>query len=211
MSKAEITNCMLTPGVIAIMRSKSPSDLPSICESLYAGGICAVEITMTTPGAIASLVSLPERIRENLAVGVGTVLSVGDAREAIDAGAQFLVTPVLRLDVVAFCRSLEVPIVCGAFTPTEAQSAHEAGADFIKIFPADCGGPSYIKSILAPLPHLRIIPTGGVTLETCRSFLDAGCVALGVGSNLVSNEILGGQDWMSLTERAKAFVDAARR
>ncbi len=202
---------MLDPGVIAIVRSKSVVDFGSVCEALYGGGIRAVEMTLTTPGAIEANHSVPERLRAKIAIGMGTVLGVHDANAAMDAGFQFVVTPVVRLDVVALCRSRDVPVVCGALTPTEAQIAYESGSDFIKIFPAEGGGPAYIKSMMGPLPHLRIIPTGGVTLDTCRAFLDAGCVALGAGGGLVSKEILDRQDWHGLTERARAFVAAARR
>ncbi|MCB8933265.1 MAG: bifunctional 4-hydroxy-2-oxoglutarate aldolase/2-dehydro-3-deoxy-phosphogluconate aldolase [Chthonomonadaceae bacterium] len=211
MTREEILDRIHHPGIVAIVRSKSPVAFAPLCEALDAGGIRAIEVTMTTPGALEAIHSVPERLRDRIAFGMGTVLGVEDARNALAAGYQFMVTPVMRLDVVAFCRERDVPVACGAFTPTEAQLAYEAGADAIKIFPAEVGGPSYIKSILGPLPHLKIIPTGGVSLETCKAFLDVGCVALGAGGSLVSEAILAQGDWEELTRRARAFVEACRR
>lgn len=208
MTKQGATDLLLNPGIIAIVRARSSAALSDVAEALYAGGVRAIEATMTTPGAIESVRSLSPEIKSKMAVGVGTVLTVEAAQDAIDAGAAFIVTPVVRLDVVAVCVERGVPVACGAFTPTEALAAHEAGADFVKIFPAEVGGPAYIKSLLAPLPFLRIIPTGGVTPETCGAFLSAGCVALGAGSKLVSDDILESRDWDRLTERARQFVAA---
>jgi len=141
-------------------------------------------------------------------------LDVSGCRAAIEAGAEFVVTPVCRPELVDIAHAAGRPIMLGAFSPTEAQTGHEAGADFIKIFPADMLGPTYVKALRAPLPHLRIIPTGGVELENVPDFVQAGCAALGVGSALVSSRILQVADWQGLTEKAKAFVraiDAARR
>ncbi|HVT13184.1 MAG TPA: bifunctional 4-hydroxy-2-oxoglutarate aldolase/2-dehydro-3-deoxy-phosphogluconate aldolase [Fimbriimonadaceae bacterium] len=210
MNKEETIARLLDPGIIAIVRARSPASLSDVAEALYAGGVRAIEATMTTPGALDSIRSLPRETRAKMAVGVGTALRADDAHHAVDAGAAFVVTPVLRLDVVAACREMGVPVACGAFTPTEALAAHEAGADFVKIFPAEICGPAYIKAILAPLPMLRIIPTGGVSPETCGPFLKAGCVALGAGSRLVSDDILESRDWEKLTERARQFVEAAQ-
>ena len=141
-------------------------------------------------------------------MGVGTVLDTETCRAAILAGAQFVVTPVCRPEIIQMSRRYDKPVVCGAYTPTEALTAHEAGADFIKLFPADGLGPKYIQNLLAPLPMLRIIPTGGVTVENAGDFLRAGCVALGVGSSLIAKEFVAKKDWAALTARARAFVDA---
>ena len=143
-------------------------------------------------------------------MGVGTVLSEETCVSAILAGAQFVVTPVTKLEIIHASHRYHRPVVSGAYTPTECFAAHEAGADFVKLFPAEGLGPSYIKSIRAPLPMLRIIPTGGVTPETAAGFLEAGCVALGAGSSLVSREILEKRDWAELTARARKFVEAIR-
>ena len=131
-------------------------------------------------------------------------------RDAIEAGAEFVVSPITRLEIIAVAHAAEKPVIIGAYTPTEAQAAHEAGADFIKIFPADKLGPSYIKALRAPLPHLKIVPTGGVDLNTSADFLNAGCAALGVGGSLLTADILKTNNWPELTRLAKAFVAIAQ-
>ena len=143
-------------------------------------------------------------------IGIGTVLDKATCSAAIEAGAEFVVTPICRPELVPIAISAGRPIMLGAYTPTEAQLAYEAGADFIKIFPADTLGPGYIKGIRAPLPHLRIVPTGGIDVKNVAEFLKAGCAALGVGSSLVSAKILQENNWSELTKRAKEFVEAAR-
>jgi 2-dehydro-3-deoxyphosphogluconate aldolase/(4S)-4-hydroxy-2-oxoglutarate aldolase len=208
MTKSEIIAKLLDPGILAVIRANGPQQLPPIGEALVAGGVIGIEITMTTPHAIEGLAATVKAIGSRGLVGMGTVLDPETCREALLAGAQFIVTPVTRPEVVEVCNRYGIPVACGAYTPTEALTAHEAGADFIKIFPADQLGPTYIKNLLAPLPMLRIIPTGGVTTHTVGDFLRAGCVALGVGSSLVSKEILQKEDWPALTARAAAFVQA---
>jgi 2-dehydro-3-deoxyphosphogluconate aldolase/(4S)-4-hydroxy-2-oxoglutarate aldolase len=136
---------------------------------------------------------------------------VATCQSALDAGAEFVVSPILRPELVPIAHAAGRPIMLGAYTPTEAQRAHEAGADFIKIFPADSLGPAYLKAIRAPLPHLRVVPTGGVDLNTAADFLKAGCAALGVGSSLVSAQILREANWPELTRLARAFVALAWR
>jgi 2-dehydro-3-deoxyphosphogluconate aldolase/(4S)-4-hydroxy-2-oxoglutarate aldolase len=150
------------------------------------------------------------RFGSKLLMGVGSVLDPETCRAAILAGAEFVVTPVTKPDVIRLANRYGKPIAVGAFTPTEALTAHESGADFIKLFPAEFAGPAYIKSILAPLPMLQIIPTGGVTPKTAADFLSAGCVALGAGSALVSKEMLTRRDWAGLKARAGEFVNAVR-
>jgi 2-dehydro-3-deoxyphosphogluconate aldolase / (4S)-4-hydroxy-2-oxoglutarate aldolase len=143
-------------------------------------------------------------------LGVGTVLDGATALAAISAGAEFVVSPVTRKEIVEAAHALDRPVMLGAYTPTEAQTAHEAGADFIKIFPADTLGPAYIKALRAPLPHLQIVPTGGVDLKTIGPFLKAGCVAVGAGSSLVPAEALKNEDWPEIARLARAFVGAAK-
>jgi 2-dehydro-3-deoxyphosphogluconate aldolase/(4S)-4-hydroxy-2-oxoglutarate aldolase len=142
---------------------------------------------------------------------VGTVLDVATCRAAIEAGAEFVVSPILRRELVEVAHASDRPIMLGAYTPTEAQLAYEAASDFIKIFPADMLGPPYIKALRAPLPHLRIVPTGGVDLHTAAEFLKAGCAALGVGSALVSTQILCDANWSELTRLAREFVTVAQK
>jgi len=209
-SKSEIISKLTNPGIIAVIRARNAEQVPAVCEALLAGGVTALEITMSTPNAIAAIRNACARFDERALVGVGTVLDADTCRAALAAGAQFVVTPILRPELVAIAHAADRPIMLGAYSPTEAQLAHEAGADFIKIFPADGLGPSYIKALRAPLPHLRLVPTGGVDVNNVAEFLKAGCAALGVGSLLVSAKILENSDWPELTRRAAAFVQAAR-
>jgi 2-dehydro-3-deoxyphosphogluconate aldolase/(4S)-4-hydroxy-2-oxoglutarate aldolase len=143
-------------------------------------------------------------------LGAGTVLNAAQCEAALDAGAQFVVSPITKLEIITAAHARSKPVMIGAYTPTEAQLAHEAGADFIKIFPADKLGPGYIKNLRAPLPHLRVVPTGGVDLQTAPEFLKAGCAALGVGSSLLSAEILRTKNWAELTRLAGEFVRVVR-
>ena len=209
--KPDIISLLTNPGIIAIVRAQKPAQVLPLFEALIAGGIRAIEITMTTPNALAAIREARAKIGERALIGVGTVLDADTCRAAIEAGAEFVVTPICRTELVPLAHAAGCPIMLGAYTPTEAQLAHEAGADFIKIFPADTLGPGYIKALRAPLPHLRIVPTGGVDLHNVADFLKAGCAALGVGSSLVSAKILQEADWPELTRRAAAFVNAARQ
>lgn len=208
-SKSEVVSLLTEPGIIAVVRAKNPEQVIPLSEALLAGGVHAIEITMTTPHAIEAIRDAREKLGERALVGVGTVLNADTCRAALSAGAEFVVTPICRTELVPIAHGADRPIMLGAYTPTEAQAAHEAGADFIKIFPADTLGPGYVKAIRAPLPHLRIVPTGGVEIDNAAAFLKAGCAALGVGSSLVSAKILQEGDWPELTRRAQAFVSAA--
>jgi 2-dehydro-3-deoxyphosphogluconate aldolase/(4S)-4-hydroxy-2-oxoglutarate aldolase len=208
-TKAEIISRLVKPGIIAVVRAQKAEQVPPLCEALLAGGVLAIEITMTTPNALAAIRDARTRFGERSLIGVGTVLDAKTCQAAIDAGAEFVVTPICRIELVKLAQAADRPIMLGAYTPTEAQLAHEAGADFVKIFPADTLGPGFIRSLRAPLPHLRIVPTGGVDVGNVAEFLKAGCAALGVGSSLVSTKILADADWPELTRRAKEFVKAA--
>ncbi|MGD0261448.1 MAG: bifunctional 4-hydroxy-2-oxoglutarate aldolase/2-dehydro-3-deoxy-phosphogluconate aldolase [Verrucomicrobiota bacterium] len=210
-TKSDIISLLTDPGIIAVVRAQQPAQVLPLFEALIAGGVRAIEITMTTPNALAAIREAREKIGERALIGVGTVLEADTCRAAIAAGAEFVVTPICRTELVAIAHAAGCPIMLGAYTPTEAQLAHEVGADFIKLFPADSLGTRYIKALRAPLPHLRIVPTGGVDVQNVAEFLKAGCVALGVGSSLVSAKILQEADWPELTRRACAFVSAARQ
>ena len=210
MTKADLVRRLTDPGIIAVVRAQKEEQVLPLSEALLAGGVIAIEITMTTPNAIAAIRAARAQLGHRAVVGVGTVLDAGTCRSALEAGAQFVVSPVCRPEFVALAHAADRPIMLGAYTPTEAQTAHEAGADFIKIFPADSLGPAYIKALRAPLPHLRIVPTGGVEVNNVADFLKAGCVALGAGSSLVSAKLLQEADWAELTRRAAQFVAAAR-
>jgi 2-dehydro-3-deoxyphosphogluconate aldolase/(4S)-4-hydroxy-2-oxoglutarate aldolase len=209
--KSEIISRLVNPGIIAVVRAQAAEQVLPLSEALIAGGVIAIEITMTTPNAISAIGDARQKIGERALIGVGTVLDAETCRAAISAGAQFVVTPICRPEFVPIAHAADRPIMLGAYTPTEAQLAYEAGADFIKIFPADNLGPGYIKALRAPLPHLRIVPTGGVDVGNVADFLKAGCVAVGVGSSLVSAKILQEANWAELTRRAAEFVHAARQ
>jgi 2-dehydro-3-deoxyphosphogluconate aldolase/(4S)-4-hydroxy-2-oxoglutarate aldolase len=209
-SKNEIIARLLDPGIIAVVRGKSAEQIPALTEALLAGGVIAIEITMTTPNAVAAIREVSQKFGARALIGVGTVLDARTCTEAIAAGAEFVVSPIVRPEIVMAAQAAHKPVMLGAYTPTEAQTAYEAGADFIKIFPADGLGVNYIKALHAPLPHLRIVPTGGVHLHNVAEFLKAGCCALGVGSSLVSAEILRDSNWPMLTKLASEFVAAAK-
>ncbi|MCX6968300.1 MAG: bifunctional 4-hydroxy-2-oxoglutarate aldolase/2-dehydro-3-deoxy-phosphogluconate aldolase [Verrucomicrobia bacterium] len=211
MNKTEILDRIVNPGIVAIIRADSSDQLLCAAEALYEGGVTGMEVTMTTPNALQVINDVAKRFGKKILIGVGSVLDSETCRAAILAGAEFVVTPTTRPEVIKMCNRYGMPIASGAYTPTEALTAYEAGADFVKIFPADQLGPQYIKNILAPMPQLQIIPTGGVTIATTEAFIKAGSVALGVGGSLVSKEILKAQDWKKLTETAAAFVEAINK
>lgn len=196
--------------IIAVVRAPRRDLVVPLSEALVAGGVVAIEITTTTPDAFNAIRDVRAALGDRAMVGVGTVLQNITCRGALDAGAEFVVSPILRGSMVPLCHAAEVPVMLGAYTPTECQLAYEAGTDFVKLFPADTLGPAFVHAVRAPLPHLRIVPTGGVDLGNAGDFLRAGCAALGVGSSLVSGEILREQNWPELTRRAAAFMSAVR-
>jgi len=210
MTKTEIIQGILNPGIVAVIRADSSDQLISLAQALVEGGVTTVEITMTTPGALQVISDVAKKFGDRILLGVGSVLDSETCRAAILAGAEFVVTPVTKVDVIRLCNRYGKPIASGAYSPTEAILGYESGADFIKIFPADQLGPNYIRNILAPMPMLQIIPTGGVTVETAASFINAGCVALAAGSSLVNKEALKNKDWTTITATAAAFVKAIK-
>ena len=179
--KSTIIQRLLDPGVIAILRADSSDQLVAVTEALAEGGITAVEVTMTTPNALQMITEVTARYRGKILMGVGTVLDPETCRAAILAGAEFVVTPVTKPEVIRLCNRYGKPIINGAYTPTECLLGYESGADFIKLFPAEQLGPGYVRSLLAPLPMLQILPTGGITPELAGDYLRAGCVGVGVG------------------------------
>lgn len=201
---------VMDAALIAVIRAPRREGIVPLCEALVAGGITALEITTSTPDTFNAIRDVRSALGERAMVGVGTVLQNITCRSALDAGAEFVVSPVLRESMVPLCHAAEVPVMLGAYTPTECQLAYEAGSDFVKLFPAEGLGPGYVRSLRAPLPHLRLVPTGGVDLRNAAEFLEAGCAALGIGSSLVSGDLIRHADWAELTRRAAAFVDAIR-
>jgi 2-dehydro-3-deoxyphosphogluconate aldolase / (4S)-4-hydroxy-2-oxoglutarate aldolase len=209
-SRSDICARIMAAGLVAIIRTPTRELVLPVCEAIIQGGLPVVEVTLTVPDALAALQDMSEKFGKRALVGAGTILNAQQCHAAIDAGAEFIVTPITKLEIIEAAHAHNKPVMLGAYTPTEAQLAHEASADFIKIFPADKLGPSYIKNIRAPLPHLRLVPTGGVDLQTAPEFLKAGCAALGVGSSLVSAEILKTKNWAELTRMTSEFVRVVR-
>ncbi len=211
MKKMDLLRRLTDPGVIAILRTDNADKLLDAIHALVAGGIHAIEVTMTTPAALRVVGQARSTLGDKIVMGVGSVLDGETARQAMLEGAQFVVTPVVRPAVIEICNRYGVPVATGAMTPTEALTAHELGSDFVKIFPAEQFGPPYIKAILAPLPMLQLIPTGGVTPQNLPDYFKAGCAAVGAGSTLLTKDILTAADWNQLSARAAEFAAAARR
>ena len=201
-----MTEPWLASGVIAVVRLPESAGLRSVAAALVAGGVSAVEITLTTPGAIEAITELASH-GGGAVVGAGTVLDEKAARNVIAAGARFVVSPTLDRGVVRYCRDQGVPCLPGAFTPTELLEAWRAGAELVKLFPASALGPRYLREVLAPLPFLRVVPSGGVSLENAAEWIRAGAAAVSVGSAIVNGTLVRDQSWGELTARARALVD----
>ena len=199
-------------GLIPVLRAPNAAQAHAIVKAMIAGGVTVVEVTMTVPGAIDVLKELKKEYGVKLLLGSGTVTTAAQAEATIEAGAEFVVSPSFHAAVVAKTRELGKVSIPGALTPTEVITAWNAGADYVKIFPCSAmGGASYLKSLLAPFPHLKLIPTGGVTLQTAESFLQAGARALGVGSDLVNLAAIDAGTPESITETARAYLDVLAR
>jgi len=197
----------LASGVIAVVRLPRAADFRALAGALVAGGVSVVEITLTTPGALAGVRDLTAQDVPGAVVGAGTVLDERSARDVIAAGARFVVSPTLDHAVVRCCREANVPCMPGALTPRELLEASRAGASHIKLFPASLVGPRYIREVLAPLPFLRLVPSGGVSLDNAGDWIRAGAIAVSVGSALVSPSLVAEQAWDRLTAQARALID----
>jgi 2-dehydro-3-deoxyphosphogluconate aldolase/(4S)-4-hydroxy-2-oxoglutarate aldolase len=198
-------------GVVAIMRTQSSDQLLRAADAIREGGVQAIEVTMTTPGALQVIEQAASKYDQDVMFGAGTVLDAESARAAILAGAQFVVAPTLNRDLIALCRRYSIPSMPGAYTPTEALTAWECGADMVKIFPSSVGGPAFIKALKAPLPQVELVPVGGVGLDNTADFIRAGAAAVGVGSSLINQKLLDAGDFAALTERARGFIQAVAR
>ena len=199
-------------GLIPVLRAKSASQAHAVVRAMMEGGVKVVEVTMTVPGAIDLLRDLKHEYGSDLLLGSGTVTTPEEAAATIAAGAEFVVSPSLHPDVIAVTREQGKVSIPGALTPTEVITAWRAGADYVKIFPCSAmGGASYLKSLLAPFPHLMLIPTGGVTLQTAESFLNAGARALGVGSDLVNLQAIDNGTPEAITRTARAYLEILQR
>ncbi len=202
-----ITDC----GVVAIVRVSSAREAVDVCLAIARGGVRPIEVTMTVPGAIDAIREFKSAVKEEVLIGAGTVLDPETARACILAGAEFIVSPTLNLEVIKVCRRYSKIIIPGTFTPTEILTAWEAGADIVKVFPASVGGPGYLKDIMGPLPQVKLVPTGGVNLETTPEFIKAGAVAVAAGSSLVNKKAVSEQNWDAITETAQKFVAAVKQ
>jgi 2-dehydro-3-deoxyphosphogluconate aldolase/(4S)-4-hydroxy-2-oxoglutarate aldolase len=194
--------------IVAIVRLDDYSRAIEVAQALLAGGVPVMEFTLTGAGAIAAIGAVRQALGEAACVGVGTVLRAEEAAAAIDGGAQFVVTPALRRPVIAACVNRGTLVLSGAVTPTELLDAHEAGCELVKLFPARQGGPAYVRDVLAPLPFLRLVPTGGVSAENARAYLEAGAAALGIGGNLVPRQAVASGSFDQITAVARACVAA---
>jgi len=206
----EVSERLTAAGALGIIRIQTAQDLISIAKALYAGGLNCLEITMNTPGALQAIEIAQEELPQVL-MGAGTVLDAVTARQAILAGAKFLVTPTVELDVLEVAHRYGVPAIIGAMTPTEILTAWEAGAAMVKVFPASVLGPKYIQEIHGPLPQIPLVPTGGITAENAPEFIKAGAALVCVGSWLVDKKAVAEGRFELLTERARMLVEAVRK
>jgi 2-dehydro-3-deoxyphosphogluconate aldolase / (4S)-4-hydroxy-2-oxoglutarate aldolase len=202
---------ILEGGIVAVVRSETSEPLVKVVEALALGGVTAAEITFTVPDAIEVIRQVRRAVGNSLVLGAGTVLDSETARAAILAGAEYIVSPIVNVDVIRLCRRYDKVVMPGALTPTEVVSAWESGADVVKIFPADLGGPPYLKALRGPLPQIRLMPTGGVDLSTAGSFIKAGACCLGVGSSLVDPKSVASGDFAAIRELAAQYVAAVRQ
>ncbi len=194
--------------VVAVVRLDNLSKAIDLTKALAAGGVTSVEFTFTNPKAAHVITTVREAVGDDAFIGAGTVLDAETARIAILAGAQYILTPSFRPETIQMCRRYSVPSLVGAFTPTEILTAWETGADFIKVHPASLGGPKYFKDVLAPFPHIKLIPSGGVTLDNAAEFIKAGAVAVALGSALVDPKAIDAGDWTAITTRARSLHDS---
>ncbi|MCG9128964.1 bifunctional 4-hydroxy-2-oxoglutarate aldolase/2-dehydro-3-deoxy-phosphogluconate aldolase [Candidatus Poribacteria bacterium] len=210
MTKLEQMQRIESSGIVAIIRADRSHELIKVVEAINEGGVDVIEITMTTPGALQVITEVSQHFGDGILIGVGSVLDAETARLAMLAGAEFVVCPVTKNDVIEICNRYGKVVIPGAFTPTEILYAWETGADYVKVFPSSGVGHTYIKDIKAPLPQIPLIPTGGINVENAKDFIKAGSAALGVGSALVSNSIIESGDFNILTQRAKDLVTAVK-
>jgi 2-dehydro-3-deoxyphosphogluconate aldolase/(4S)-4-hydroxy-2-oxoglutarate aldolase len=210
MSKDRDLHRVLDLGLVAIIRAPSGEQLLEVSRALLRGGIDVIEVTFTVPGALDIIRQLSRELGREVLLGAGTVLDAETARAALLAGAEFIVTPVVQTEVIRCCQRYGKVCMAGAFTPTEILAAWEAGSDIVKVFPAEIGGPPYLQAIRGPLPQVRLLPTGGVNLETLPAFVKAGACAVGLGSSLVEKDALARGDMARIESLAKAYVQKMR-
>jgi len=206
MNRQNIIDEILKRKAVAVLRIKEPEKLKKVIEALAEGGITIAEITMTVPNAIQLIEKMNNELDKNIIIGVGSVLNTQIAEDAIKAGAKYVVSPIFKKEIIEKAHQYDIPAMPGCFSPTEIQTAYEAGADIIKVFPADVLGMAFFKGILAPMPHLKLMPTGGVTLTNAGEWLKAGACAVGIGSALLDKEAIQNEHYDKLTENAKLVM-----
>ena len=202
---------MLECGIVAVVRFDDPEPLVEVVRALADGGVTVAEVTLTVPNALDVIREAKKQLGNRVLLGAGTVLDPETARAALLAGAEFLVSPCVNLDVIRLCRRYDKLVMPGALTPTEIVAAWEAGADIVKVFPADIVGPAFFKALRGPLPQIKLMPTGGVDLNTAREFLKAGAVCLGVGGQLVEPLAVKNRDFKRITDLAKQYVEIVKQ
>ena len=205
-SRSEVAAAIQQLGVVAVIRMKDAAKLRRVVDAIADGGVRAIEVTMTVPGAVELIATLSRSLPNEILLGAGTVTDAATARAVIDAGARYIVSPVFRREVIAVCHERDVAAAPGCFTPTEILDAHDAGADVIKVFPATALGPQFIKDVRAPLPQVRLMPTGGVSLDNAGDWIRAGAVAVGVGSALLDTRAIEEGRFDVLTNNARRIV-----
>jgi 2-dehydro-3-deoxyphosphogluconate aldolase/(4S)-4-hydroxy-2-oxoglutarate aldolase len=206
MSREQVVKTIIDAGAVAVIRLSDSRKLIKVAEAIYKGGVSGIEITMTVPNAIQVIENASKEIGSYMNVGVGTVLDPETAQKAIDAGAKYVVSPIFKKAIIDIAHKNGIPAMPGAFTPTEIQTAYESGADIVKVFPADVVGMAFFKGILAPMPHLKLMPTGGVTLTNAGDWLKAGACAVGVGTALLDKNAIASENYQILTENAKILM-----
>src|SRR5215468_9307133 len=202
---------VLDGGIVAVVRSPDSQQLVEVARALVDGGVDIVEITMTVPDALDVVRAVRRALGDRLLLGAGTVLDPETARACLLAGAEYLVAPALNLDVIRLCRRYDKIVMPGCFTPTEILTAWEAGADIVKVFPADVLGPAFFKAVRAPLPQIRLMPTGGVDLTTAADFLRAGACCLGVGGQLVEPKAVAARDFDRIRDLARQYINIVKQ
>jgi 2-dehydro-3-deoxyphosphogluconate aldolase/(4S)-4-hydroxy-2-oxoglutarate aldolase len=202
---------VLDCGIVAVVRSPDSQQLVEVTRALADGGVTVVEITMSVPGALDVLRQVRQALGDRVLLGAGTVLDTETARAVLLAGAEYVVAPTLNLEVIRLCRRYDKLVMPGAFTPTEILTAWEAGADIVKVFPADALGPAFFKALRGPLPQVRLMPTGGVDLNTAADFLRAGACCLGVGSQLVEPKAVAVRNFDRIRDLARQYVAVVRK
>ena len=211
MRKEEVLATILETKAIAVILMSDSAKLRQVVEAIEQGGIRAIEITLTTPSALETIADLAKKKTAGTLIGAGTVLNVATAEAVIQAGAEFVVSPVTNFDLMAVCRKNDIFVAPGAFSPTEILTAWERGADVVKVFPATSLGPKFFRDLKGPLPQVRLMPTGGVNIENAGEFIRCGACCVAIGTALVDKSAVAAGDWDVLTAKARALVESLRR